>query len=78
MLVINFIRNFKTNGYEEQEFDELARKTSNVRTRLFLDICHGCYLEYKKYLIEHHAVDFEDMINESVRVLNEVKEILNI
>ena len=74
MLVINFIRNFKTNGYEEQEFDELARKTSNVRTRLFLDICHGCYLEYKKYLIEHHAVDFEDMINESVRVLNEVKE----
>lgn len=74
VLVINFIRNFKVNGYEEQEFDELARKTSNVRTKLFLDICHGCYLEYKKYLIENRAVDFEDMINESARVLNEVKE----
>lgn len=73
-LVINFIRNFKVNGYDEREFDELARKTSNVRTRLFLDICHACFLEYKKYLIENHAVDFEDMINESARVLNEVKE----
>ena len=73
-LVINFIRNFKTNGYDEENFAELARKTSNVRTRLFLDICHGCFLEYKKYLLENHAVDFEDMINESVRVLDEVKE----
>lgn len=73
-LVINFIRNFKVNGYDEREFDELARKTSNVRTKLFLDICHACFLEYKKYLIENHAVDFEDMINESARVLNEVKE----
>lgn len=73
-LVINFIRNFKVNGYDETDFDELARKTANVRTRLFLDICHACYLEYKRYLIENHAVDFEDMINESARVLNEVKE----
>lgn len=73
-LVINFIRNFKVNGYDENEFDELARKTANVRTRLFLDICHACFLEYKRYLIENHAVDFEDMINESARVLNEVKE----
>lgn len=73
-LVINFIRNFKVNGYDENEFDELARRTTNVRTRLFLDICHACFLEYKRYLIENHAVDFEDMINESARVLNEVKE----
>ena len=73
-LVINFIRNFKVNGYDERSFSELGRKTSNVRTKLFLDICQGCYLEYKKYLVENHAVDFEDMINESARVLNEVKE----
>lgn len=73
-LVINFIRNFKVNGYEEREFGVLERKTSNVRTKLFLDICHACFLEYKKFLIENHAVDFEDMINESARVLNEVKE----
>lgn len=73
-LVMNFIRNFKVNGYDERQFQELYSKTSNVRTRLFLDICHACFLEYRKYLVENHAVDFEDMINESVRVLNEVKE----
>lgn len=73
-LVTNFIRNFKVNGYDEKEFDVLERKTPNVRTKLFLNICHACFLEYKKYLVENHAVDFEDMINESARVLNEVKE----
>lgn len=73
-LVINFIRNFKVNGYDEQEFNELSRKTNNVRTKLFLEICHACFLEYKKFLVENHAVDFEDMINESARVLTEVKD----
>ncbi|MCH5281002.1 MAG: UvrD-helicase domain-containing protein [Lachnospiraceae bacterium] len=73
-LVINFIRNFKVNGYDERDFDKLSLKTSNVRTKLFLDIAHACFLEYKKFLVENRAVDFEDMINESARVLNEVKE----
>ena len=73
-LVTNFIRNFKTNGYDERDFDRLALKTENVRTKLFLDITHACFLEYKKFLVENHAVDFEDMINESVRVLTEVKD----
>lgn len=73
-LVINFIRNFKVNGYEERDFDKLALKTNNVRTKLFLTIAHACFLEYKKMLVENRAVDFEDMINESARVLAEVKE----
>ena len=73
-LVTNFIRNFKVNGYDERDFGRLALGTSNVRTKLFLDIAHACFLEYKKILVENHAVDFEDMINESARVLNEVKE----
>ncbi len=73
-LVINFIRNFKVNGYDERDFDRLSLATSNVRTRLFLDIAHACFLEYKRFLVENHAVDFEDMINESARVLDEVKD----
>ena len=73
-LVVNFIRNFKVNGYDERDFGRLSLGTSNVRTKLFLDIAHACFLEYKKFLIENHAVDFEDMINESARVLNEVKD----
>ena len=31
-------------------------------------------MEYQRYLKENDAVDFEDMINESARVLRQVKE----
>ncbi len=73
-LLCRFIINFKTNGYTVDEFSRMYHSTTNVRTRLFLDICTECYLEYDRYLKEHDAVDFEDMINESARVLREVKE----
>ena len=73
-LICRFIGNFKTNGYTADEFNRMYHSTQNVRTRLFLDICHDCYLEYERYLKENNAVDFEDMINESARLLREVKE----
>lgn len=31
-------------------------------------------MEYERWLNENKAVDFEDMINESARILNEVKD----
>ncbi len=73
-LICRFITNFKTNGFTAEEFNRMYHSTQNVRTKLFLDICHGCYLEYERYLNENNAVDFEDMINESARILREVKE----
>jgi DNA helicase-4 len=73
-LICRFIGNFKTNGYTADEFNRMYHSTQNVRTRLFLDICHDCFLEYERYLKENNAVDFEDMINESARLLREVKE----
>lgn len=73
-LICRFITNFKTNGFTAYEFNRMYHSTQNVRTRLFLDICNDCYLEYERYLKENNAVDFEDMINESARVLREVKE----
>ena len=73
-LICRFIGNFKTNGYTADEFNRMYHSTQNVRTRLFLDICHDCFLEYERYLKENNAVDFEDMINESARALREVKE----
>ena len=73
-LICRFIGNFKTNGYGAEDFNRMYHSTQNVRTRLFLDICNDCYLEYQRYLKENNAVDFEDMINESARVLREVKE----
>ncbi len=73
-LICRFITNFKTNGYTADEFNRMYHSTQNVRTRLFLNICNDCYLEYERYLKEHQAVDFQDMINESARILREVKE----
>ena len=71
MLICRFIIGFKTNGYTETQFTVMKESTRNVRTRLFLEICQACYLEYQKVLQEMHAVDFEDMINDSARALRE-------
>ncbi|MGN6713437.1 UvrD-helicase domain-containing protein [Anaerocolumna jejuensis] len=73
-LICRFISNFKVNGYSSEEFNRMYHSTQNVRSRLFLDICNDCYLEYEKNLKENNAVDFDDMINESARILREVKE----
>ena len=73
-LICRFISNFKVNGFSADEFNRMYHSTQNVRTRLFLDICADCYLEYERYLKENNAVDFQDMINESARILREVKE----
>lgn len=73
-LICRFITNFKVNGYAEDDFNRMYHSTQNVRTRLFLNICNDCYLNYQRYLNENHAVDFQDMINESARVLHEIRE----
>ena len=73
-LICRFISNFKVNDYKLDDFNRMYHSTQNVRSRLFLDICADCYLEYERWLKENNAVDFEDMINESARLLNEVKE----
>ena len=72
-LICRFISNFKVNGYTADEFNRMYHSTQNVRSRLFLEICNDCYLEYERWLKENKAVDFEDMINESARLLREVK-----
>ena len=70
-LICTFIQNFKTNGYNTEKFYEWESKSNNERTKLFLDVCQQCYLEYTKHLKQQHAVDFEDMINESARILRD-------
>lgn len=73
-LICVFINNFKTNGYNIDDFYRFERGNTNVRTKLFLDICKECYLEYQKKLAESNSIDFQDMINDSARILRE-KEI---
>ena len=73
-LICRFITNFKTDGFTEMQFGIMKESTDNVRTKLFLEICQACYLEYQKVLRELKAVDFEDMINDSARALRECAE----
>lgn len=72
-LVCAFIQNFKTNGMTIDDFFRFQSSSKNERTKLFLTICEQCYLEYAKRLKEKHAIDFEDMINDSARILREEK-----
>ncbi len=73
-LVCTFIQNFKTNGYTTEKFFTWNATSKNERTKLFLTICEQCYHEYTKCLKERHAIDFEDMINDSARILREAEE----
>ncbi len=75
-LICVFINNFKTNGYTLDDFYRFERANANVRTKLFLEICKECYLEYQKKLSQYNAVDFQDMINDAARVLRE-KQVTN-
>ncbi len=69
-LMCVFISNFKTDGYDFDDFYRMQRY-ANVRSKLFLDIAKECYLEYQKQLSLENAIDFQDMINDSARILRE-------
>lgn len=71
-LICDFIKNFKINGYTEDKFYEFIRVVKSERTKLFLEICRECYLEYQRSLSRNNAVDFQDMINDAARALREV------
>ena len=73
-LIMRFISNFKSQGWEEKEFKKLKTdnklQSGNVRNEIFLNICESCYSYYQDCLREEHKLDFQDMINESNRILN--------
>ena len=70
-LVCTFISNFKANGYTPDYFSRFQYKSKNERTKLFLTVCEQCFYEYSKCLKERNAIDFEDMINESARIIRD-------
>ncbi len=70
-LIVTFIANFKTQCFDDSQFDKWRNGKPNVRTKIFLEITEQCYLDYQRKLKESHAVDFEDMINKSTQMLIE-------
>ncbi len=73
-LVTSFIEAFKTNGYNAGHFKMLRRKTNNERDKLFLDIAEGTYNYYQNELKINYAIDFSDMINDSVEIIRTMQE----
>ena len=82
-LIVRFINNFKACGYSEEKFKELinenkkSKKFENVRKTIFLQICLECYHEYQKQLNLKHELDFQDMINDSHRILTDIMKSSN-
>jgi DNA helicase-4 len=71
--VTKFISRFKTNGYEDDMFDQFRKSSDNVRTRLFIDIVEDIYREYQDELHSRRSIDFDDMINEAEKILEWLK-----
>jgi DNA helicase-4 len=73
-LMRNFIKQFKTRGYEVNDFENLKEKAKDdPRSQLFLDIAKPVYEYYQKQLAEKDEIDFEDMINKATQVLDKFK-----
>ena len=72
-LVMSFIEAFKTNGYNSGYFKVLRGRTKNDRDKIFLDICEGAYNNYQNDLKINYAIDFSDMINESVETIRRMQ-----
>ncbi len=71
--VMNFIEQYKTNGYDAGGFEILRKKTDNPRTLLFLDIAEQVYLHYQATLKQNNEIDFADMINDAHAYLLEIE-----
>ena len=72
--ICRYINLFKTNGYDITHFAIERNKAKSVRNKIFIDICEQCYLQYQKHLLQDNALDFQDMINDSAKLLNQMKQ----
>lgn len=71
-LVCTFINRFKVGNYDyKTKFDEWQYSIKSERTKLFLEIVKKCFYIYETKRIERNAVDFEDMINDAVNILDQ-------
>ncbi|MDR0220911.1 MAG: UvrD-helicase domain-containing protein [Lachnospiraceae bacterium] len=72
--LIDFIKQYKTCGYDANGFSVLRKKTDNPRTLLFLDIAESVYRYYTEQLKQLNRIDFEDMINDANFYLAEMEK----
>ena len=72
-----FITLFKGNNYNKEKFKEFSKinKETNdyykySKHNNFLKLTKKIYLDYQKYLIKNNNIDFSDMINLGINVIN--------
>ena len=74
LFMMDFIEQYKTDGYDAGGFEILRKKTDNPRTLLFLDIAEQVYHHYQTTLKQQNEIDFADMINDAHAYLREIEQ----
>ncbi len=81
-LIITFINLFKSNNYDLSYFKTILRKikyTLDIKEYLnnkyLLLLIINIYLSYQDELTKENALDFNDMINKSIKALKQTKKI---
>lgn len=75
-LIETFLGLFKSNGYQESEFQAFHKAATNeetlllsYRSRLFFEIVKPIYKLYQEQLAQSGMIDFNDMINEATKIV---------
>ena len=69
-LIGTFINLFKSNNYDYTKFDEILKRLKYGNDYIFIKIVREIYFEYMSELKSKNEVDFNDMINDAIKVLN--------
>lgn len=72
---MEFIRGYKNLGLEYEDFDRLIEEhEKDERTVMFLNFVKDLFEYYEDELKRNNLIDFEDMINESYKLLKHAKK----
>ena len=69
-LIGTFINLFKSNNHDYIKFDEILKRLKYGNDYIFIKIVREIYIEYMSELKSKNEVDFNDMINDAIKVLN--------
>lgn len=70
-ICISFINNYKSIFLNENGFKKLfLNNFKNSRLNLFLNIIYNAYVYYEDYNKKNNIIDFNDMINKSIEIIN--------
>lgn len=69
----SFINKFKTLQMNKLDFNILRSKTDNVRNKIFLELAEFVYDNYQSYLVDNNKIDFQDMINSAIEVIDNLE-----